>query len=86
MRAKLRQYSDGAWTDTLIITDPLRFEPITEREDFPTDEQWVETLPTVLIDGQRISIESDPETWIERMARMNYTRLRVEPLGRLPRI
>lgn len=81
MRAKIRQYGAGAWRTVAVSTEPLqgRLEgESTESFDF---ERWALSLPPLLVDGKSTPFLKDPEGWLSKMAKMNYTRITAQILS-----
>ena len=81
MRAKIRQYSAGAWRTVAVSTEPLQGKlegESTEPFDF---DRWAESLPPVLVAGKSTRFLEDPECWATQMARMNYPRITAQVLS-----
>ena len=81
MRAKIRQYGDGAWRTVAVSTEPLQGKlegESTEPFDF---DLWASTLPPLLVERKSTRFLENPEGWLEKMARMNYTRITAQILG-----
>lgn len=80
MRARVSRLSRGSWqTVEILSTEPLRVKlpPLMA-------SAWIDSLPTVPFKGEAVSLRSNPEGWIRRMAESRHTRLQVEILRGIP--
>lgn len=80
MRARVSRLSRGSWrTVDILSTEPLqvRLPPLMA-------DAWIDSLPTVPLKGEAVSLRGNPEGWIRRMAESRHTRLRVEILRGIP--
>lgn len=79
MKAIVRRYSRSKWVAVEVATNPLT-ATIEGADGSDAEKNWLNDLPTALVDGKSVSIHENPEGWLTTMSNMPYTRFSVEIL------
>lgn len=79
MKAIVRRYSRSKWVAVEVATNPLTAE-VEGVDGSDAEQNWLNDLPTALVDGKSTGIHENPEGWLTAMSKMPYTRFSVEIL------
>ena len=74
MKAIVRRFKKEEWVAVTVTTNPLS----TSIEEAAQEENWLDGLPSALVDGRSTEIRDNPEGWMKSMSHMLYTRMTVE--------
>lgn len=80
MLAEIGFYNKPRWD--IFSVDTKEPSEIRDSEGVSMTQEWIDVLPKVPGENGPLSIEEAPDTWVEKMSRMNYSRFGVRVLSK----